>query len=160
MKDAAPSDINRTTQKFEINYPVNTYQRTVELGSNNTWYYGRAVSGTEYFWCMMFIDWASLPVLKTASYTALANWTQQQKRALRLITDAWRPPYPDDKEEHDMNCYHCVKDIPEAFQAPILLLVEMGIPTGYGNAGSNPKNLVVDLSHDMLRTPLSAITAP
>lgn len=51
-----------------------------------------------------------------------------------------------------MNCYHCVKDIPEAFQAPILLLVELGIPTGYGNAGSNPKNLVVDLSHDMLRT--------
>lgn len=30
-------DLNRMTQKFEINYPVNIYQRTVELTSNNTW---------------------------------------------------------------------------------------------------------------------------
>lgn len=30
-------DLNRMTQKFEINFPVNIYQRTVELTSNNTW---------------------------------------------------------------------------------------------------------------------------
>ena len=30
-------DVNRMTQKFEIAYPVNTYQRTIELTANNTW---------------------------------------------------------------------------------------------------------------------------
>ena len=30
-------DVNRMTQKFEITYPVNIYERTVELGPDNTW---------------------------------------------------------------------------------------------------------------------------
>lgn len=29
-------DINRMTQKFEIKFPVNVYERTVELSANNT----------------------------------------------------------------------------------------------------------------------------
>lgn len=182
----------------------------------NTWYYGRAVSGGEYAWCMVFMQWLAnkigLSVYRTASCSALATWAKQQKqwvtqdfqkgdwvefdfsgkrkvtqhvglvvglypggvitiegntgsgndanggqvqqrkRALRLITGAWRPPYQDTgKEDTDMTRYHCVNDIPEAFREPILLLVELGILTGYGNAGNDPQNLVVDLSHDMVR---------
>lgn len=30
-------DVNRMTQKFEINYPVNVFSRTVELNTTNSW---------------------------------------------------------------------------------------------------------------------------
>ena len=30
-------DVNRMTQKFEINYPANVFSRTVELNATNTW---------------------------------------------------------------------------------------------------------------------------
>lgn len=30
-------DLKRMTQKFEIQYPVNTYRRSVTLTPNNTW---------------------------------------------------------------------------------------------------------------------------
>lgn len=30
-------DVNRMTQKFEIEYPVNVFSRTVELSGNNSW---------------------------------------------------------------------------------------------------------------------------
>lgn len=45
----------------------------------NTWYYGRAVSGSAYPWCVAFVQWcfdkagAKLPY-HTASCTALLNW--------------------------------------------------------------------------------------
>ncbi len=44
----------------------------------NTWYYGREVSGTEYPWCQVFVQWCynqvdvQLPI-KTASCSALMN---------------------------------------------------------------------------------------
>ena len=30
-------DVNRMTQKFEINYPVNVFSQTVELNTTNSW---------------------------------------------------------------------------------------------------------------------------
>lgn len=32
-------DLNRMTQKYEIDFPVNQYERSIELTSNNTWKY-------------------------------------------------------------------------------------------------------------------------
>lgn len=52
-------------------------------GSNNvkynTWYYGKAVSGNDYPWCMAFVQWcfdqAGLPIqYKTAGCGALLDW--------------------------------------------------------------------------------------
>lgn len=184
----------------------------------NTWYYGRDVSGPSYPWCMVFMQWLayqiSLPVLKTASCTALANWAKERaqwitkdfqkgdwvefdfsgrrkitehiglvvdlypggvvtvegntasgndtdggqvqlrRRPLSLITGAWHPPYEDaqPKEEEPMvKRYHAVKEIPDAFRPIILELIEIGVLNGYGSEEGDPNNLVVDLSHDMVR---------
>lgn len=184
----------------------------------NAWYYGRDVSGPSYPWCMVFMQWLayqiSLPVLKTASCTALANWAKERaqwftkdfqkgdwvefdfsgrrkitehvglvvdlypggvvtvegntasgndtnggqvqlrRRPLSLITGAWRPPYEDaqQKEEEPMvKRYHAVKEIPDAFRPIILELIEIGVLNGYGSEEGDPNNLVVDLSHDMVR---------
>ena len=45
----------------------------------NTWFYGRAVKGSAYPWCMAFVQWcfheAGTPLLYlTASCGALLNW--------------------------------------------------------------------------------------
>lgn len=54
-------------------------------GSNNvkynTWYYGRAVSGDAYPWCMVFVQWvlnrANVKgILKTAGCTPLYTWAK------------------------------------------------------------------------------------
>ena len=37
FKEGEVIDVNRISQKFEISYPVNIYQRTIELTANNTW---------------------------------------------------------------------------------------------------------------------------
>lgn len=48
----------------------------------NTWYYGREVSGSDYPWCMAFVQWCyneaqmKLPY-KTASCSALLNWYRE-----------------------------------------------------------------------------------
>lgn len=57
-------------------------------GSNrvkyNDWYYGRAVSGGAYPWCMAFVEWVfnaagrALP-FKTASCSALLSWYRANK---------------------------------------------------------------------------------
>lgn len=50
----------------------------------NTWYYGRAVSGKDYAWCMAFVQWCfdqigkRLPFM-TASCSALLNWYKSNK---------------------------------------------------------------------------------
>lgn len=49
----------------------------------NTWYYGRAVRGTAYPWCMTFVQWvfdqADVALgLKTASCTELMNYAKKQ----------------------------------------------------------------------------------
>ena len=50
----------------------------------NTWYYGRAVSGAAYPWCMTFVQWAfdkageALPY-KTASCSALLGWYRSKR---------------------------------------------------------------------------------
>lgn len=50
----------------------------------NTWYYGRAVSGKDYSWCMAFVQWCfdqigyRLPYM-TASCSALLNWYKNNK---------------------------------------------------------------------------------
>ncbi len=66
-------------------------------GSNrvkyNDWYYGRAVSGAAYPWCMTFVQWcfaqagAAIPY-KTASCTALMNWAKGQGA---WVTGDYRP---------------------------------------------------------------------
>ena len=48
----------------------------------NTWYYGREVSGSDYPWCMAFVQWCyneaqmKLPY-RTASCSALLNWYRE-----------------------------------------------------------------------------------
>lgn len=59
----------------------------------NTWYYGRVVSGPDYPWCMVFVQWifnqAGVNLgLKTASCTALMNHTKKQKR---FVTSGFKP---------------------------------------------------------------------
>ena len=50
----------------------------------NTWYYGRAVSGAAYPWCMTFVQWAfdkageALPY-KTASCSGLLGWYRSKR---------------------------------------------------------------------------------
>ena len=52
----------------------------------NTWYYGKAVSGSAYPWCMAFVQWVfnqagmKLPYL-TASCNALLNWYKANRSA-------------------------------------------------------------------------------
>ncbi len=67
-------------------------------GSNNvkynTWYYGRAVSGDDYPWCMVFVQWcyneAGLPLpMRTASCSALLSWYENNRP--QLITRTPRP---------------------------------------------------------------------
>lgn len=59
----------------------------------NTWYYGRAVSGSAYPWCMAFVQWVfhqagmDLP-LKTASCGALKSYAQ---KVGRWVTSGYRP---------------------------------------------------------------------
>lgn len=54
-------------------------------GSNNvkynTWYYGRAVSGDDYPWCMVFVQWVLnragvKGILRTAGCTPLYTWAK------------------------------------------------------------------------------------
>jgi len=57
----------------------------------NTWFYGRAVSGAAYPWCMAFVQWVyaqageKLPCL-TASCSALLSW-YQTNRPERVVKD-------------------------------------------------------------------------
>ncbi len=52
----------------------------------NTWFYGKAVSGAAYPWCMAFVQWVfnqagmKLPYL-TASCSALLSWYQKNRPA-------------------------------------------------------------------------------
>lgn len=65
-------------------------------GSNkvkyNTWYYGKAVSGAAYPWCMTFVQWCAaqcgvpLPI-KTASCTVLMN---AAKKSGQWVTNGYR----------------------------------------------------------------------
>lgn len=60
---------------------IGTAERPVNSNNvkYNTWYYGRAVQGAAYPWCMAFVQWVyaqagnALPY-KTASCSALLNW--------------------------------------------------------------------------------------
>ena len=61
-------------------------------GSNkvkyNTWYYGRAVSGKAYPWCMVFVQWvfdrAGIAVpIKTASCGTLLNAAKSKGQAVK-----------------------------------------------------------------------------
>lgn len=50
----------------------------------NTWYYGKAVSGSAYPWCMAFVQWCFNQVgmrlpLMTASCSALLNWYKKNR---------------------------------------------------------------------------------
>lgn len=50
----------------------------------NTWYYGHAVSGRTYPWCMAFVQWCFAQVgtplpYKTASCSALLNWYRKNR---------------------------------------------------------------------------------
>lgn len=50
----------------------------------NTWYYGRAVSGKDYPWCMAFVQWCFDQIgcrlqFMTASCSALLNWYKNNK---------------------------------------------------------------------------------
>jgi len=62
----------------------------------NTWYYGKAVSGSAYPWCMAFVQWVfnqagmKLPYL-TASCSALLNWYRKNRPA-RVV----KTPQPGD----------------------------------------------------------------
>ena len=66
-------------------------------GSNkvkyNTWYYGRAVSGSAYPWCMVFVQWvfnqAGSPLPhRTASCASLMDYAKKQKR---WVTKNYKP---------------------------------------------------------------------
>lgn len=59
----------------------------------NTWYYGKAVSGSAYPWCMAFVQWVFAQAgvnlgLKTASCTALMNHAKQKGK---FITKGYKP---------------------------------------------------------------------
>lgn len=54
----------------------------------NTWYYGNAVNGSQYSWCMVFVQWvfdrAGFPLpFKTASCTALMNYAKEHNKWVR-----------------------------------------------------------------------------
>lgn len=57
----------------------------------NTWFYGRAVSGSAYPWCMAFVQWVfaqagvKLPHL-TASCSALLDWYRENRPACVVKT--------------------------------------------------------------------------
>ena len=59
----------------------------------NTWYYGRAVSGSDYPWCMVFVQWvfnqsgSPLPH-RTASCGSLMDYAKKQKR---WVTKGYKP---------------------------------------------------------------------
>lgn len=59
----------------------------------NTWYYGRAVSGSDYPWCMVFVQWvfaqagSKLPH-RTASCASLMDYA---KKHGRWITKGYKP---------------------------------------------------------------------
>lgn len=65
-------------------------------GSNqvkyNTWYYGSAVSGSAYPWCMTFVQWvfhqAGFNLHRTASCTALAD---RYRNAKQWVTSGFKP---------------------------------------------------------------------
>ena len=67
-------------------------------GSNqvkyNTWYYGRAVSGAAYPWCMAFVWWvfreAGFSLYKTASCTAFVN-RYRVYAPRQIVTSGFRP---------------------------------------------------------------------
>lgn len=58
----------------------------------NTWYYGHAVSGSEYKWCMVFVQWvfheAGFNLYKTASCGTLMN---RYKQAKQWVTKDYKP---------------------------------------------------------------------
>ena len=67
-------------------------------GSNqvkyNTWYYGRAVSGAAYPWCMAFVWWvfreAGFSLYKTASCTAFVN-RYRVYAPRQIVTSGFQP---------------------------------------------------------------------
>lgn len=188
-------------------------------GSNcvkyNDWYYGKSVSGSAYPWCMVFMQWLAhgvgLPVLRTASCTALAGWAKERgqwvtkdfrrgdwvefdfsgrhektqhvglvleaysgyvvtiegntgsksqnnggqvlrkERKAAVITGAWRPPYEMYEKEKPaaVKRYRHLGEIPKAFREPIRQLMEIGVISGYGSAET--EDLILDISHDMVR---------
>lgn len=190
-------------------------------GSNrvkyNNWFYGKIVSGSEYPWCMTFMQWLAhvvgLPVPRTAGCTELARWARKQgqwvtggfrrgdwvefdfsgqrkitqhvglvieaypdhvvtiegntgsasqnnggqvqckKRAVSLITGAWRPPYETYERERPAAAkrYQHIGEIPEAFRETIRQLMEIGVISGYGNKETAMEDVTLEISHDMVR---------
>lgn len=47
--------------------------------------------------------------------------------------------------------YQHIGEIPEAFRETIRQLMEIGVISGYGSAETDPENVTLDLSHDMVR---------
>lgn len=78
---------------------------------------------------------------------------QRRERRLSCVTGAWRPPYEKlEKEKQGMiKRYRRIEDIPKAFQSTVRLLTEAGVITGYGGAGTVKEDMILDLSHDMVR---------
>ena len=84
---------------------IGTKESPVNKVKYNTWYYGKAVSGDAYPWCMAFVMWvfhqAGVELgLKTASCTSLENYA---KKKGYLVTKNYRPGdivfYQFDKDE-------------------------------------------------------------
>lgn len=78
---------------------------------------------------------------------------QRRKRKVSLITGAWRPPYEmyERKTPAGAKRYQHIGEIPEAFRETIRQLMEIGVISGYGSAETDPENVTLDLSHDMVR---------
>lgn len=78
---------------------------------------------------------------------------QRRKRKISLITGAWRPPYAQLEKERAAAArrYRRMGDIPEVFREIIRQLMEIGVISGYGSAETDPENVTLDLSHDMVR---------
>lgn len=78
---------------------------------------------------------------------------QRKTRKVSLITGAWRPPYEmyEKKKPAAERRYQRIGEIPEAFQATIRQLMEIGVISGYGNRETAPENVTLDISHDMVR---------
>lgn len=67
---------------------VGTKEKPVNKVKYNTWYYGKAVSGSAYPWCMAFVQWvyhqAGIDLgLKTASCTALEDYARKTGRLVK-----------------------------------------------------------------------------
>lgn len=59
------------------------YPRNSNLVKYNTWYYGEAVQGNDFPWCMVFVQWcfnvANIPIHRSASCSEFLNWYKQYK---------------------------------------------------------------------------------